>query len=279
VRLDYAPDLMRARAFSFVRTSAATHKPFFLFWATNLPHINNESSKAPDGGYEIPTLGAYADRAWPLAKKSYAAQVTRLDNDLGALRALVDSLGVSQNTMIVFLSDNGATFLKIADDGTSSVAGRWFDGTKNYRGFKGDLYDGGLRVPGVVMWPGVVRPGSQSAARLDFTDLHATLVDASGQTPPTAITGRSFLPVLTGRGTLALRPHLVWFSPDRNQSAVLEGKWKAVWFRDTLQLFDLERDPGERTDLAQSAQSVAAHLDSIRRAEDQRVQHPVKPRP
>jgi arylsulfatase A-like enzyme len=278
VRLDYAPELMRTRALDFVRTSVAARRPFFLFWATNLPHINNEASKSPDGGYEIPTLGQYADRSWPLAKKSYAAQITRLDDDLGALRTLVDSLGVSRNTIVIFLSDNGATFLKIADDGTSNIVGRWFDGTKSYRGFKGDLFDGGLRVPGVIAWPGVVQPESQSAARLDFTDLHATIVAASGLQPSTAITGRSFLPVLTGRGTFAARPHQVWFSPDRNQSAVLEGKWKAVWFGQAMQLYDLDSDPAERTDLASRWPSVVAHLDSIRRAEDQRVTHPVKPR-
>jgi arylsulfatase A-like enzyme len=152
--------------------------------------------------------------------------------------------------------------------------GRWFNGTMNYRGFKGDLYDGGLRVPGVVHWPGRTTAGSASAVRVDFTDLHATLVEAAGRTPPRDISGRSFLPAVTGTGTLSLRPYQVWYSPDRTQSAVLEGAWKAVWMRDTMQLFNLQADPGERTDRVSSQPAVAARLDAIRRTEDRRRTHP-----
>jgi len=275
VRLDYAPDLIGERAFRFVRENA--QRPFFLYWATNLPHINNEGARSgPDGGYETPTLEPYADRPWPVSKKSYAAQVHRLDQDLGHLRALLDSVGVADRTLIIFLSDNGATFLKSDDDGQSNVIGRWFDGTQAYRGFKGDLYDGGLRVPGIVHWPGRVKRGTESRIRVDFADLHATLAAAAGLTPPTGIDGRSFLPALTGSGAFELRAYEVWFSPDRNQSAVLEtrGPWKAVWMRDTLALFNLATDPGEQVDLSAREPAVAARLDSVRRAEDQRVAHP-----
>ncbi len=278
VRLDYVPDLMRVRAFDFVRGSASRKRPFFLFWATNLPHIHNEASReAPDGGYEIPSLGAYANRPWPLPKKSYAAQVSRLDADLGALRTLLDSLQVAQNTVVIFLSDNGATFLRGANDGATDIIGRWFNGTQQYRGFKGDLFDGGLRVPGIVSWPGVVKPGTTSSARVDFTDLHATLVEVAGQRAPLDLTGRSFLDALKGRDGNRARPHQVWYSPDRKQSAVLEGNWKAVWMSDTLRLFDVARDPAERNDLSAQQPAIVARLDAIRVAEDQRVRHPSRP--
>lgn len=274
VRLDYAPSLMGNRAFNFVRSNA--RRPFFLYWATNLPHINNEGSRGPDGGYEVPDLGPYADKPWPLPKRSYAASVHHLDQDLGRLRLLLDSLGIAENTLIVFVSDNGATFLKGADDGASSVVGRWFNGTMGYRGFKGDLYDGGLRVPGIVHWPGRVKAASESPMRVDFTDLHATLVEAARLQAPADVDGRSFLPALTGAGSVALRPYQVWYSPDRRQAAVLEGRWKAVWMRDTLGLFDIIKDPAERDDLAQREPVVAARMDSIRRIEDRRVRHPVQ---
>lgn len=277
VRLDYAPELIRERAFEFVRANRA--RPFFLYWATNLPHINNEGSRTGgDDGYEIPSLGAYADRDWPEGKKAYAAQVTLLDTQLGQLRTLLDSLGIAERTLILFLSDNGATFLRRANDGETDVIGRWFNGTLAYRGFKGDLYDGGLRVPGIAYWPGRTRAGSGSDVRADFTDVHATLLDVAGHAIPDALDGRSLLPVLTGNGVPAPRSHFVWFSPDRRQSAVLEGRWKGVWMRDTLRVFDLERDPGEREDLAAREPAVAARLDAIRRAEDQRRVHPPLPR-
>ncbi len=276
-RLDYAPTLIRDRAFEFVKANRS--RPFFLYWATNLPHINNEASRDPiTDGYEVPDLGPYANKPWPSGKKHYAAQVHLLDQDLGDLRHVLDSLGIGERTLIVFLSDNGATFLKRSNDGVTDVVGRWFNGTQDYRGFKGDLYDGGLRVPGIAHWPGHVKPGGESAIRVDFTDLHATLVEASGQRPPVGIDGRSFLPALTGSGTLQLRPYQVWYSPDRNQSAVLEGRWKGVWMRDTLSLFDLQSDPGERLDLRSRQPAIAARLDSIRRLEDKRISHPKEER-
>jgi arylsulfatase A-like enzyme len=179
---------------------------------------------------------------------------------------------------VVFLSDNGATFLRGPDDGTTDIIGRWFNGTLRYRGYKGDLYEGGLRVPGIVHWPGVVQPGRTTDARVDFTDLHATLVEVAGQRAPTGISGRSFLPLLTGRGAYAPRDVQLWYSPDRRQSAVLAGRWKAVWMLDTLRLFDLAQDPGEQTDLRTREPQVVARLDSIRRAEDRRYAHPARPR-
>ena len=121
------------------------------------------------------------------------------------------------------------------------------------------------------------RSGSVSPVRADFTDLHATLVDVAGGAVPANIDGRSFLPALTGHGTVPPKPFQVWYSPDRNQKAVLEGKWKAVWMNDSTWLFDLDRDPGERTDLRASEPAVAARLDAIRRAEDRRVTHPKPP--
>lgn len=277
VRAAYAPDLIGKRAFAFVRANAK--KPFFLYWATTLPHINGEAARdADDGGYETTDLGPYADRPWPKAKQSYAAQVRRLDEDLGHLRALLDSLGIARKTLIIFLSDNGATMLQGADDGQTTQIGRWFNGTLNYRGFKGDLFDGGLRVPGIVAWPGKVKPGSTSAVRADFADVHATVVAAAGLPAPKGIDGRSLLPALTGKGAVAPRDVFVWFSPDRHQSAVLDGGWKGVWVRDTLHLFNVTADPGETKDLAQMEPDVAQRLTEIRDQEDRRVPHPAEPK-
>lgn len=277
VRVAYAPDLIRAKAFAFVRANAK--KPFFLYWATTLPHINNEGARgADDGGYETTDLGPYADKPWPMAKKSYAAQVRRLDQDLGHLRALIDSLGIAKKTLVIFLSDNGATMLRSADDGRTNQIGRWFNGTLAYRGYKGDLYDGGLRVPGVVAWPGKVKPGSTSAVRADFTDVHATIVEAAGLPAPKGIDGRSLLPALIAKGAVKERDYYVWFSPDRTQSAVLHGGWKGVWMRDTLQLFNVTSDPGETKDLVQLQPEVARRLTEIRAREDARVPHPQPPR-
>lgn len=275
-RVAYAPDLIGAKAFAFVRANAK--QPFFLYWATNLPHINNEGARGyDDGGYETTALRPYADKPWPMARKSYAAQVHRLDQDLGHLRALLDSLGIARRTLIIFLSDNGATFLRSAEHDGTNVIGRWFNGTLTYRGFKGDVYEGGLRVPGIVAWPGRIKAGGTSAVRTDFTDVHATIVEAAGLPAPKNIDGRSILPALVGKGAVAARDHYVWYSPDRNQSAVLFGGWKAVWMRDTLRLFNVTSDPGETTDLSSLQPEVVRRLTEIRDREDQRPPHPSPP--
>lgn len=276
-RVAYAPDLVGAKAFAFMRANAK--KPFFVYWATNLPHINNEGARGyDDGGYETTDLGPYADKTWPMAKKSYAAQVRRFDQDLGHLRALLDSLGVARKTLIILLSDNGATMLKSADDGKTAQIGRWFNGTLNYRGYKGDLYEGGLRVPGIVVWPEHVKPGSTSAVRADFADVHATVMDAAGLPAPKDLDGRSLLPALMAKGAVKERDYFVWFSPDRNQSAVLLGGWKGVWVNDTLQIFNVTSDPGETKDLVRVEPSVVQRLIDIRAREDKRVVHPPVPR-
>ncbi|MBM3907674.1 MAG: sulfatase-like hydrolase/transferase [Gemmatimonadetes bacterium] len=277
VRTAYAPDLIGERAFQWVRANAK--KPFFLYWATTLPHINNEGARGQDdGGFEVTSLDPYADRPWPTAKKSYAAQVWRLDQDLGHLRALLDSLGIAKRTLIIFLSDNGATMLRGANDGATNQIGRWFNGTLGYRGYKGDLYEGGLRVPGIAAWPGKIRPGSTSAVRADFTDVHATIVEAAGLKAPTGIDGRSLLPALVGKGAVKTRDVFVWFSPDRNQSAVLFGGWKGVWMRDTMRLFNVTADPGETKDLSPLQPEVVLRLTAIRDSADRRPAHPALPR-
>ncbi len=225
-------------------------------WPNPDAPAHHEGSRAADGAYEVSSLGAYADRPWPESKRSSAAQVTLLDAHLGALRTLLDSLQIADRTLVIFLSDSGATLLRRDQDGVTNIVGRWFNGTQSYRGFKGDLFDGGLRVPGIAYWPGRTRAGSQSRARVDFTDLHATLLHVAGLPAPN-IDGRSCLPLLTGSGAVALKPYKVWYSPDRNQSAVLEGRSKVVWMRDTARLFDLQLDAGEQHDLATSCAVVA----------------------
>jgi arylsulfatase A-like enzyme len=276
-RVAYAPDLIGARAFAWMRANAK--KPFLLYWATTLPHINNEGARGyDDGGYEVTDLGPYADKPWPMAKKSYAAQIWRLDRDLGHVRALLDSLGVAKRTLIIFLSDNGATMLRGADDGATTQIGRWFNGTMNYRGYKGDLYEGGLRVPAIAVWPGKVRPGSTSAVRADFTDVHATIAAAAGLPEQKGIDGRSLLPALICKGAVKTKDAFVWFSPDRNQSAVLFGGWKAVWMRDTLRLFNVTADPGETKDLAPLQPEVVQRLTAIRDSADRRGAHPEPPK-
>ena len=136
------------------------------------------------------------------------------------------------------------------------------------------MYDGGLRVPAIAHWPARISGSRTSQLQLDFTDVHATVLAAAGLTPPTAIDGRSFLPPLVGSGPFTPRPFQVWYLPEGNQAAVLAGKWKATWRRDSTALFDIERDPSERLNRWNDHPEIVARLDSIRRREDRRADHP-----
>jgi len=128
-----------------------------------------------------------------------------------------------------------------------------------------------------VAWPGRVKAGSSSAVRADFTDVHATVAAAAGLPALKNVDGRSILPALVGKGAVAARDHYVWFSPDRNQAAVLFGGWKGVWMRDTLRLFNVTSDPGETKDLSSLQPDVVRRITEIRDREDRRVVHPAPP--
>ena len=203
VRLDYVPDLIRTRAFDFVRRSAEQRKPFFLFWATNLPHIHNEASReAPDGGYEIPSLGSYASRSWPLQKElrgTSTAASTLILATCDAARFPADS------------AEHRGGFCRIMGQpfyAAPMTAPRYRRTVVQWHAavswFQGRSVRRRASRSGYHCWPGVAKPATTSLARVDFTDLHATLVEVAGHPAPDEITGRSFLAALTGRGLMPL---------------------------------------------------------------------------
>ena len=277
VKRAYAPDLMRDRAFAFVRANAG--RRFFLYWATNLPHIHNEIARtSPDGGYETPTLGAYADKPWPLPKKSYAAQVSRLDQDVGAIRALLDSLGLTRKTLIVFLSDNGATFLKIANDGQSDIARPLVQ-----------RHHGIPRLQGRPLRRRAAHPRDLYLARRREAGGQLRRPRRLHRPPRHADAGRGNAGAERHRRTLLRTDHhrtrrllaaavsgvvLAGPQPERGVAGRLEGGLDAG--------HDARLQPGagsgEQRDLRAAQPAISAELDSIRRVEDRRVQHPVKPR-
>ena len=196
----------------------------------------------------------------------YAAMVQRLDDSLGSLVATLDGLGLSENTIFVFTSDHG---------GLSNRGNNRKVATSNlpYRAGKGHLYDGGLRVPLVVSWPGRVAPGSTSDFVTVGTDLHATFAALADADAPDDLDSASLAPVLTS-GEAGSRGPVFWHSPrgrpastgDHNASAVRDGDWKLIRFYDNDfmaghdQLYDLAADPSEDHDLAAERPEQAAEL-------------------
>lgn len=241
----YSNDLMADFSLDFVRRHRA--QPFFLFLAYTIPHNR----------MEVPDLGDYARENWPADAKTYAAMVTRLDGYIGRLLAELDHLGLAENTIVFFTSDNGA------------LAGARCDllrSNGDLRGAKSSVYEGGLRVPMIVRWPGHVPAGRTSAEPWMFMDFYPTFAALAKIASPAGIDGRNVLPILTGeQSSLGERP-LYWeFPRDRLWQAVRLDHWKGVrcGMDQPLELYDLTVDKQERHNVAAQHADVVASLARI----------------
>ena len=245
----YAQNVIQTDVLQWVRTKK--DQPFFLFYAITLPH----------GNHEIDDLGIYADKPWPAQQKAYAAQVTRLDRDLGQLLDLLAELRLDENTLVMVAGDNGSSFEP------TSAMGKLFDQAGNgLRGYKRDLYEGALRQAAISRWPGVVPAGRVTDGAWAFWDFLPTAVELAGARLPAGFhpDGLSLASFLRG-GPAPAREYFYWELHETNKplQAVRFGDWKAVRNGPglALELYDLAAD------LAESKNVAAAHPDVIARAE------------
>jgi arylsulfatase len=263
----YSQDLMTDDALRWVRT----HKdgPFFLYFASTIPHLSlqvPEDSLAEYRGLwpETPITDSkhYSNHDTPRA--AYAAMVTRLDRDIGRLFALLKELKLDDNTLVFFGSDNGAVFpLSGTDPG-------FFKSNGDLRGYKQQLWEGGIRTPFLARWPGKIKPGTMNNHIGAYWDLLPTLCELAGATPPRDIDGLSIVPTLLGQASQAQHDYLYWeFHGEGGRQAVRFGEWKAVREQvkrdhdSTPQLFNLATDPGETKDVAAEYSDLAAKATAL----------------
>jgi arylsulfatase A-like enzyme len=252
----YAPDLFLADALRFLDDNKS--RPFFLYFATTVPHANNEKTRATGEGNEVPSDAPYGAETWPPAEKNKAAMITRLDADVGRLLAKVRDLGLEKDTVVIFTSDNGPH-----QEGGNKV--EFFASAGPHRGFKRSLTDGGIRVPAVVRWTGTTKPGTVSDHVWAFWDFLPTACDLAGVEPPRGLDGLSFLPAVTGRSEPKRHEFLYWeFHEGGTRQAVRHGDWKAIRAAPgaPLQLYDVLKDPGERKDVAADNPAVVARVEA-----------------
>lgn len=270
----YAPEWIQEKTLEFI--TANKNHPFFLFVPSVLPHAELQG---PDDEYytqyehrfeEHPykgndygpdaTIAGYASVAKPRA--TYAAMVARLDAHVGQILAKLDQLGLTQNTVIIFSSDNGAH-----REGGADPA--FFNSSAGLRGYKRDLYEGGIKTPFIVKWPGTVKPGSRSNFIGAFWDLMPTLVAITNAPKPRHTDGISFLPTLTGKGKQPQHPYLYWeFHEEGGRQAVRMGQWKGVKQKVTtdtnapLELYNLNKDPQEQHNIATQHPDIVRQLNT-----------------
>jgi arylsulfatase A-like enzyme len=255
-KVQYSPDLIRDRALEFIDE----HKsgPFFLEFASTLPHANNESRP---NGMEIPDYGIYRDKNWPEPEKGHAAMISRLDADVGQILARLHDRGLDSRTIVLFTSDNGGH-----QEGGHDP--RFFDDMGPLRGHKRDLYEGGIRVPLIVRWPGHTPAGTESSHVAYFGDFFDTAGELAGVAAPTGLDSVSFLPSLEAiAGRQTEHQYLYWEFHERGSAqAVRLGNWKGV-IRPLgsrhVELYDLATDLGETRDVAAAHPEIVEQIVSI----------------
>lgn len=241
-RGQHTHELFTNFAFDFIRRHRA--RPFFLYVPYTLPHQE----------MAVPSLGEYADRPWKQEEKIHAAMIDLIDRDMGRLFELLKELRVDDNTVVFFTSDNGG---HRRHDGL-------FESNAPFRGLKGDVYEGGLRAPLLVRWPGKVPAGTTSDLPCMFFDVLPTLADLAGAPVPPRIDGASLRPALLGQRQ-ELDRMIYWEQYSGGfQQAVRWGKWKGIRRDGTpanFELYDLSADPGETKNVAAANAAVVQRIE------------------
>ncbi len=261
----YASDLIQKKAIEFIEKSK--DEPFFLYLPSIIPHLElivpdddliaqykgkfpETPYKAGDGGDYGPgwKVGTYCSQEYPHA--TYAAMVSRLDRDVGEVLAKLEELGIADNTLVIFTSDNGPDYKGGADPD-------FFNSAHGLRGYKRDLYQGGVRVPMIARWPGKIAVGKTDHVSA-FWDVMPTIAELLGLDLVQGIDGISFLPTLFGETGQQEHEYLYWelVSDGMERQAVLKGDWKVVKVKSSegtiAELFNVKKDSNETLDLSES---------------------------
>lgn len=273
---DYAPALIHDKTIDFLETNK--DKPFFLYVPTIIPHAELAApesiiakyrgkyppEKAFEGTDDGPNYrdGYYESQADPHA--TFVAMIEVLDNQVGEIMAKVKGLGIEDNTIIVFASDNGPHEEGGADP-------EYFNSNGPFKGTKRDLYEGGIRVPMIVKWPGKIKAGSKSDLISAFWDVFPTFSEIAGSPIPDNLDGISFLPTLLGDSKdQKQHDYLYWEFHERGgRQAVRKGKWKAVKYNvlkkpnAPIELYDLSIDKGEESNVASQHPEIVKDMEAI----------------
>jgi arylsulfatase A-like enzyme len=268
----YIHDMLAAEALQYIRKQR--DDPFFLYLAFTIPHLE---MTVPEEAKE-----QYKDLGWPERKMkmghyrndpegntTYAGMVSRMDKDVGSILDLLQELGIDDNTLVIFTSDNGHEF----DRG-------FFNSNGSLRGKKRDLYEGGIRIPMIARWPGYIEAGTVTEHVSAFWYFLPTACDLAGINPSDpSIDGISYLPAMTGEYSEQKKhDFLYWEFNEKNgpRQAVRMNDWKLVkYYGQDYKLFNLSKDIGENNDLSRKYPEKLEQLKTIMK--DARTEHTAFP--
>ena len=271
----YAPDLIHDESLKFLEQNKDS--TFFMFYATPLPHaelllpdtyiekyrgklLPEKDFKGVDDG---PTFkkGGYGSQKESHA--AFAAMINHLDAQVGDIMNKLEELGIADNTIVIFTSDNGPHREGGADP-------KYFDSNGIYKGFKRDLYEGGVHVPMIARWPDKIKAASKTDHISAFWDIMPTFAEILGKNLDSTIDGISFLPTLIDQKNQKKHEYLYWeFHEKGGRIAIRKGKWKGVKYdvlthpNRIIELYNLEEDPGEKINLAQKHGDIVEELTGL----------------
>jgi arylsulfatase A-like enzyme len=270
-RTTYSHDVIVSKALDFIR--ANKDKPFFCYMPVTVPHMEilvPEDSmkpfrgKFPEREY-VDKNKHYADQ--PELRAAYAGMVTRLDQGVGKVLALLDELKLAENTVVFFTSDNGSAQPLYREE--------FFNSTMGLRGHKQNFYEGGVRVPLLARWPKRIAANSSTAYACGFWDVLPTFCEIAGAKVPPNLDGRSIVPTLMGKQQIP-EPFLYWELPRYNAklaqffdelppAALRMSDWKSVRPKPNapLELYNLLNDPYEQKDVAAQYPKIVERMEAL----------------
>jgi len=257
----YSHYVIHEAAMNFIREHR--QGPLFAYLPYTPPHGN---FNIPDSD---PAWAIYKDKPWPEAARRYAAMVTLVDRHVGELLALLKELSIDENTIVFFSGDNGANdYFKSAEHPRGVHGGNKHPTTGvEYRGTKGTLYEGGLRIPFVARWPGKIAPARVSEHLGYFPDVLPTIAEIAGAAAPADVDGISIVPELIGEAAAGRKQpqhdYLYW--EINGWTAIRQGRWRAVRPKPNQpwELYNLSSDPSESHDLAAAQPEILEKLTAL----------------
>jgi len=272
----YGPNLIHVKALKFLEENKDS--PFFMFYPSLIPHAEMFAPEEymekyrgkfePENSYmgvdsgENFRNGPYGSQ--PEAHAATAAMINLLDDQVGEIVAKLKELGVYENTLIIFTSDNGPHL-----EGGANPD--FFNSNGIFRGYKRDLYEGGIRVPMIAVWQGKITPGTETNHPSAFWDVYPTFAEITGAKTPDKINGISFLPTLLGNeDEQEKHEYLYWEFHERGgRKALRKGDWKLINYnvfvpeKTTVELYNIAADPGEQNNVAKANPEIVKKLTDL----------------
>ncbi|MCU4174235.1 sulfatase [Marinilabiliaceae bacterium N1Y90] len=246
----FITEALTREAIQAMNVAHQKNKPFYLYMSHYAIHVPLEADRR--------FYQKYIDKGLPESEAMYASMIEAMDQSLVDLMKYLDSEGIAENTIVLFMSDNGGFSLH-------PRSGKQHTHNKPLNSGKGSAYEGGIREPMIVKWPGKVRPKTKCDDYLIIEDFYPTILEMAGVNDYKTvqpIDGKSFVPMLKGKGTTARERDLFWHFPNNwgptgpgigATSTIRSGDWKLIyWYKDqSYELFNIQDDIGELSDLAE----------------------------